>query len=155
MDYLLLRAGVCSADAGRPDVRYVRVHYIYGDDCAAYCHHLYSAGYERIAFVAGDGAGQSATRRICQVCYGAGTREIYELILIQHKEREVCFRFRLHHSASDAFDYRTTGDRLGTGLSCILFGALSRGYARSSAFCRSVCGDLLCCRHSFRRSFYS
>ena len=149
MDYLLLRAGVCSADAGRPDVRYVRVHYIYGDDCAAYCHHLYSAGYERIAFVAGDGAGQSATCRVRQVCYGAGTREIYELILIQHKEREVCFRFRLHHSASDAFDYRTTGDRLGTGLSCILFGALSRGYARSSAFLRYLRCGIFCGGYPF------
>ena len=99
--------------------------------------------------MAGDGAGQLATRRVCQVCYGTGAGEIYELILIQHKERKVCLRLGLYHSSSDAPDYRTAGDGVGISLSCLLFGALSGRNARCSAFCRFVCSDLLCCRHPF------
>ena len=75
--------------------------------------------------------------------------EIYELILIQHKERKVCLRLGLYHSSSDAPDYRTAGDGVSISLSCLLFGALSGRNARCSAFCRFVCSDLLCCRHPF------
>ena len=45
---------------------------IYRDDSFVDCHNLYCSGYERFPFLAGDGAGQSATCRVRQVCYGFG-----------------------------------------------------------------------------------
>ena len=86
--------------------------------------------------MAGPGAGKFAAGGVRQVCYGAGSCQVYEFLFVHHEELEEYLDDGFPYFVPDDTYYLAAGDWLSVGIYCFLFGSVSGGNAR----CGTVSG---------------
>ena len=99
--------------------------------------------------MAGHGAGKFAAGGVRQVCYGAGSCQVYEFLFVHHEELEEYLDDGFPYFVPDDTYYPAAVDWHNVGIYCLLFGSVSGGNARCGTVFRSVRGSLLCGRYSF------